>query len=105
VWVASFPSGQARRPVSVQGGEAPKWRGDGHELFYVSPQKDLMALSISTRDTDFEANIPAKLFSIGSTAYSASVDGRQFLVSVDAPYSDAPPIGIILNWTTLLERR
>ena len=105
VWIASFPSGRILRQVSVDGGEAPEWRGDGRELFYVSAQRDLMAVSINPRNSDVDLNVPTRLFPIGSTAYSASLDGRQFLVAVNAPQSPPPPIHIVINWTALLGRR
>ncbi|MBI2185937.1 MAG: hypothetical protein HYU37_02300 [Acidobacteria bacterium] len=33
--------------MSTSGGRAPRWRGDGRELFYLTPTGMLMALSIT----------------------------------------------------------
>ena len=41
------PAGDARWQLTSDGGEAPKWRGDGRELFYVAPGSRFMALSVS----------------------------------------------------------
>jgi Tol biopolymer transport system component len=37
VYVRAFPDSGAKWLVSNQGGMVPRWRGDGKELFYLSP--------------------------------------------------------------------
>ncbi len=45
---ASFPSGDGRWQVSLNGGEQPRWRNDGKELFYVENDTMMMAVPAST---------------------------------------------------------
>ena len=47
VWVASFPSGAARRQVSVGGGRSPAWGEGSKEIFYISDDHRLMAAPFS----------------------------------------------------------
>ena len=44
VYVQSFPGGESRVRVSTGGGFAPRWRGDGRELFYRTRSGQLMAV-------------------------------------------------------------
>ena len=37
VYVSPFPAMSSKWQVSSRGGEEPKWRRDGSELFYLSP--------------------------------------------------------------------
>ena len=48
VYAAAFPSGQGKWPISVAGGTEPAWRRDGKELFYLAPDRHLMAVPIKT---------------------------------------------------------
>ena len=44
VMVAPFPALVPRRQVSVGGGEQPRWRADGRELFFISAGKDYLEI-------------------------------------------------------------
>ncbi len=39
VHVQSFPPGKGKWQISTEGGVEPQWRGDGKELFYMSPTR------------------------------------------------------------------
>jgi hypothetical protein len=47
VYEASFPNALGKRQVSTEGGEQPRWRGDGKELFYLSLEYKMMAHGFS----------------------------------------------------------
>ena len=40
VYVWPFPSGEGEWTISVAGGRAPRWRGNGNELFFVAADGD-----------------------------------------------------------------
>jgi Tol biopolymer transport system component len=46
VYVRPFPSGEGVWRISVSGGDQPRWRGDGKELFYVAADGKIMAVSV-----------------------------------------------------------
>jgi hypothetical protein len=86
------------------------WRRDGKELFYISPDGDLMAVPITLAPTVVVGS-PQKLFRTpidpGATLtyfqFDVAADGQRFLMIV--PSTDAPePVNVILNWQSLLER-
>jgi len=57
VYVSSFPSGNGKWQVSRAGGQEPRWRQDGKELFYLSADGKMMAVAV-TAGASFEAGSP-----------------------------------------------
>jgi hypothetical protein len=75
----------------------PRWRRDGGELYYLAPDKRLMAVSVAQSGARLETGSPRALFTLSTTtAYEPSPDGRRFLVT--ALVSQTSPISVILNW-------
>ena len=85
-------------------GEYPQWRRDGKELFYLSSDKKLMAVPVTTA-SGFEAGNPAALFSSGTeiSGYDVSTDGQRFFVIETAAEPTLSPINIVVNWTVGLK--
>jgi serine/threonine protein kinase len=97
--------------VSNQGGNRPKWRGDGKELFYLAQSGRfaqstmMMAAGIRTTATSVETDKPRELFpiSVGLTIspYDVTPDGQRFLVeelSTTATRPGAVPLTVVTNW-------
>jgi Tol biopolymer transport system component len=106
IYVQTFPASGAKYQVSSAGGQAPTWRHDGKELFYISTDRKLMAVPIAL-GARVESGTPQELFtSPGLTGYTPSQDGRRFLVNVPAGGEDAaaPPVTVVLNWTAGLKQ-
>ncbi|MCA1642389.1 MAG: protein kinase [Acidobacteria bacterium] len=61
VYVQSFPAAGGKWQISTGGGDQPQWRRDGRELFYMAPDKTLMAVPIAAGGS-FEPGSPAALF-------------------------------------------
>jgi hypothetical protein len=86
IYVAAFPTFTSKRQISSGGGLQPQWRGDGRELFYLSPDGALMSVRIDPRP-EFTASRPEPLFTTniapfgGSTQpqYGVTADGQRFL--------------------------
>ena len=107
VLLQPFPGPGGKLQVSADGGAQVRWRADGRELFYVSPDGRLMAVPIrpATDRRSLEAGAPVPLFAtrIGGAApgmnkqdYVVSHDGQRFLV--DVPEDLASPIAVVSNW-------
>jgi len=104
--VQSFPNPSGKWQVSTQGGTQPRWSADGKELYFIAPDRKLMAAKIRTSGSSFEAASPEALFQTRiSTAgvtdiykqqYAVSRDGRFLINSVEE--SATAPITLILNW-------
>jgi serine/threonine protein kinase len=117
VWVASFPSGQVKRQISINGGTSPQWTDRGRELAYLSDRKWLTIRSFAGTNSDIALGTPRELFDAATfvettplitptaNAYAAAVDGRRFLAAVRANDPAVPPIQLIVNWRALLRDR
>lgn len=112
VYVEPFPDGGPRTIVWTQGGAAPTWGRDGKELFYVTPDNELMAAAVTT-DGEFKLGAAARLFHrpnlAGTTTSTANfdiaADGKRFIAvepaDLNAQSSNAvPQVGIVVNWTS-----
>ncbi len=113
VYVQPFPSGSGKWQVSTNGGYFPRWRRDGHELFYMSQTSagKMMAVDIRSSGSTFENGTPRDLFDSPYTnlqhaggfryhPYAVSADGKRFLIPY-SPSSDAAnltvPIAVVEN--------
>ena len=92
--------------ISTAGGELPRWRRDGKELYYHFGTQ-YFAVDVKTDGPSFQAGIPKPLFeahAVGTTGSSGSPyvvtsDGQRFLV-LAATDEKAPssPIDVVVNW-------
>jgi eukaryotic-like serine/threonine-protein kinase len=112
VYVVPFPRKEGKYQISTNGGQQPRWREDGKELFFLSRDKKLMAISVKG-GTNFEFTTPIALFETQAhepiTAeefftYDASPDGQHFVINVNGEQNSAPPVDIILNWESQLTK-
>ena len=90
--------------VSRGGGNAPRWRGDGRELFYLAPGGKLMAVDV-TASPQFQSGTPLPLFQtpLGTLAVDVAADGKRFLLVTPAGASASVPFTVVLNWTSGLK--
>jgi eukaryotic-like serine/threonine-protein kinase len=94
-------SGSAERKISI--GLQPRWRSDGHELFYLTPAGMLMAIPVRPPSH----GSPSPLFKTGiqvnateTSAYGVSLDGRRFLAPLAAGETKRQSWTVIKNWET-----
>jgi Tol biopolymer transport system component/predicted Ser/Thr protein kinase len=107
--VQTFPLSDKKWQVSTDGGYEPRWRGDGREIYYLSEDRKLMAVTVGAGPS-FE--VPKPLFQTrvpaGVTAnrmhYVPSRDGRRFLVNTQTGDPAPNPITVVLNWTAGLKK-
>jgi serine/threonine-protein kinase len=106
VYIRPFPSGDTVHLVSRTGGWAPRWRSNGQELFFLSLDSTVMAVSIDPA-TATTLGVPRGLFPTGLRhgwqfrPYDVTRDGQRFLVPTMRPSDD---FRVVLNWRTLLPR-
>jgi hypothetical protein len=89
--------------VSRGGGVQSRWRRDGKEVFYISPDSKLMAVEVKTRP-EFQSGTPQALFMTdlidtgirtGPASWDVGPDGRFLFItesSIDAS------VTVVLNW-------
>ena len=104
ILVQSFPAASDRQQVSVRGGGQPRWRGDEKELFYISPDRKVMAVDIRAGER-LEAGPPHALFATrilplveARNHYDVSADGQRFVVNSRRTEDAALPITVVSGW-------
>jgi Tol biopolymer transport system component len=107
VYVQTFPASGNKWQISAGGGAQPRWRRDGKELFYISPERKVMAVDIKTDSSTFEAGAPKALFQTRLPGYPAprnyydvSADGQRFLINNLPEEATSTPISVVVNWTS-----
>ncbi len=79
-------TGVAGNPVIVTsgGGRTPLWRGDGKEIFCVTPRKTATAVEVNARDGVPKVGAPKPLFKVppGVLFWDVAPDGTKFLMPV-----------------------
>ncbi len=109
VYVSSFPDGAHKVQVSTAGGTSPNWAPDGRQLYYVSPEKKLMAVDIKLAPA-FAAGVPKPLFAmpasgtISTHEYQVARDGR-FLIAAPVEEWSAGPFTVVLDWPAALKKK
>jgi hypothetical protein len=103
IFVAPFGEGGGKWQISSGGGDLPVWRGDGQELYFLSPDGELMAASVRTDAPVFAFGPPAVLFCMNvlggyGERYAASPDGRRFLALVNKDRADRP-LSAVIHWS------
>ena len=101
VYVSHRPFLETRR-VIAQDGSTPRWRADGRELFYVSQDSSLIAVSVDDQATA-SASAGRVLFrtaapgssGIAGQPYDVAPDGKRFVLKRQAGSS---PIRVVVNW-------
>ena len=108
VYVQSFPTLGGQRQISADGGSQPRWRRDGKELFFLAPDRKLMAVTVNTGAT-VESDVPRAMFQTTLNpaelrhAYAVSADGQRFLLNTPVETA-SPPLTVVLNWPALLKK-
>ena len=89
--------------VSSGGGLAPRWRGDGKELFYLKVDGSVMAVQFKPAP-GLSDGAAIRLFQVSGVIpeWGVTQDGRRFLFAV--PTAEPPPFDIVRNWQELLAR-
>jgi Tol biopolymer transport system component len=114
IYVQSFPTPGGKWQVTSEGGLQPQWRRDGRELFYLAPNRKLMAVATQESPT-FSAGVPQALFDApislngindSRARYVFMPDGQRVLVVATHPESAAASaIRVVLNWPAGLQKK
>jgi eukaryotic-like serine/threonine-protein kinase len=109
VYAETFPRSDRKWPVSTGGGYEPRWRADGREIYYLSEDRKLMAVSVGAGPQFgvpvplFQTRVPAGV-TANRTNYVPSRDGKRFLVNTQSGEPPPTPITVVLNWTAGLKK-
>jgi eukaryotic-like serine/threonine-protein kinase len=103
IYVSPVGGSGAKWQVSTAGGYNPRWRGDGKELYYITPRDlTIMAANVEGSGSEFHVGAVTPLFATHAASnpnysYDVTSDGQRFLISSLDPDA-AAPITLVLNW-------
>jgi eukaryotic-like serine/threonine-protein kinase len=99
-----------KRQISVAGligfggaGGAPRWRQDGREIFYVSPDRQLVATEISIANDTLDVGMTHPLFDMLTElrqSFEVSADAQRFLSLGTTEEKTPTSITLIQHWPT-----
>ncbi|MBF8295161.1 MAG: prkC 32 [Bacteroidetes bacterium] len=107
----SNSSSGEQRQVSVSGGDSPRWRGDGKEIYYFSHDNKMMAADISVKNGSIEVSQAHPLFEFPSIVqlpnsdFDVTSDGKKFLINVPFERQNQTPLTLVLNWELLVKKK
>ena len=108
VYVAPFPGPGGKWQISGEGGNLPRWRSDGSELFYQAADNKLIAVEVNGKGSSFEVGRAKPLFEARRSGaryfYDVSPNGQRFLINTPREQAASTPITAVLNWNTALNK-
>jgi DNA-binding winged helix-turn-helix (wHTH) protein/Tol biopolymer transport system component len=92
--------------VSSGGGTAPRWREDGKELFFITPQRAIASVPVSVQPA-LQVGPPTVLFQARgiSTDWGVATEGNRFLVMAPEVGAGSTSFSLILDWRPTLDRQ
>ena len=109
VYVRAFPGPGGQFQISRNGGWAPKWRGDGKEIFFLALDGTMMSADISS-GKELQASVPRALFQTqllkgqDRHVYDVTRDGTRFLIRVPDAKQITTPLTVVVNWPSLSKK-
>ena len=104
VYVSPFPGPGKVVRVSPNGGQNPKWRADGKELFYMTAADVLMSADVDTTGPELVVHQTRRLFEApyerqGQSWFDVAPNGERILVNLRGERRPTPPpLTLVVNW-------
>jgi Tol biopolymer transport system component len=94
--------------ISTNGGAQPRWRRDGRELVYVTPDGNVMSVAIESQPV-FRPGAPKVLFKLPAMPdrdtpifEDLTPDGQRLLLNLPATQRSSVAFHTVQHWTSLL---
>lgn len=104
VVVRPSPTREPAQTISRDGGRHPRWRGDGKELFFLSPDGTMVAAGFDPKGGALVGEpqrlFPTQLVDSNNRPYAVDKNGERFLL----PIFPDPRLIAVMDWRALLSR-
>jgi Tol biopolymer transport system component len=113
IYITSFPKPTGKLQVSIAGGVSPRWKHDGKELYYLAPDKMLMAVQLKETGGSLQVAGTRPLFEMfqtmyltaaGVNQYDVTRDGGRFVADSVITDETSAPLNLVVNWTAELKK-
>jgi serine/threonine-protein kinase len=111
IYAASWPNLSGKTTVSTDGGAAPRWSRDGHEVFYRRGNAMMVAGLEPIAGGGFRVAPPRQLFSGDFTgtardqSFDVSRDGQRFVMVRSDERAALRQLTVVQNWDRELKQR
>ncbi|MBM3768266.1 MAG: hypothetical protein FJW32_23025, partial [Acidobacteria bacterium] len=102
-YITPFPGGGPKWSVSIGGGGMCRWRRDGKEIYYSSPNGEIYSVAVDTSGPEPRLGKPVRIFenryaTAATPRFAASPDGKQFVVSTHIRSNRPVRFHVLTNW-------
>jgi hypothetical protein len=112
VYVRPFEASGDAIAVSTTGGSQPRWSSDGKELFYLTPDNDLMVVDVRVESPAIKPGAPHRLFrapvetqtGVFGNEFVPLANGQAFLMTTVPSSASNASLTAILNWPAALKK-
>jgi hypothetical protein len=104
IYVSAFPQQAGKWRVSSAGGAQPRWRSDSKELYFLAPDKTLMAVPMPSTPEQAGKAVPLfrtdiiGFFGLARSDYAPAADGKRFLLNNRVGNTLPQTIHVITDW-------
>lgn len=107
IFILALKGSGGKWQVSANGGQQPRWRADGRELFFVTGDGGFMAVDIDLTQPEIGIGMPHQLFNqrlysggLAYYRYDVSNDGQKFFMVVpEGDQGSQSKLNLIYNWS------
>ncbi len=111
VYIGTSTAAGGRWQVSTSGGRGPRWRQDGKELYFLSPEKNIMAATITVENSSITVSNIHMLFEAPHItmrilpSYDVSPDGNRFLINMQSENQNQTALSLCINWDAAMKKQ
>ena len=96
---AFAPSGKWQ--ITTSGGQYPRWRRDGKEIFFLAADNRVMAAEVEAKKESFQVGAVKPLFTAlpqnTGAPFDVTADGKRFII-VSVAEGQISAIRLVVNW-------
>ena len=106
VYLRSFKGPGGKVPISIDGGDEPRWSRNPQELFFRNTTTNQVMTADLPATIDSRPGRPRAVVALGTSLWDVAPDGKRFLVVKD-PDTDADPatVRVVVNWFEELRQK
>ncbi|HLF13616.1 MAG TPA: protein kinase [Bacteroidota bacterium] len=110
IYVRALDGSAGKWQISIDGGVAPRWAGDGKTIYFGSADRKAMAAAVRVVNSAVVVDSIRTLFDYDSRSiiggYSdITPDGRRVLARIGESRLTTPPITMVVNWNEELKKQ
>lgn len=110
VYMIDYPGLTQKIQVSRNGGTAARWRGDGAELYFVTPSDSMVVVSVKTSEGRPRVGESSALFAtppMGARThrYAIAPDGSKFYLISSESDENNSTLNVVAGWPGMVEPR